>query len=69
MRFDIYGHFEIEIERENGQWVAYRRGNGLRLKEHSIVIPSDVSSSEIGQYLDDIFHERSGPRDAIKQLD
>jgi len=57
MRFDVYGRFQVEVERVNDQWIAYRVGLGTRSKVEDLVIPDDLSRQEIPNYLDAFYHE------------
>ncbi len=57
MKFNIYRRFQIEIQREGELWIAYRYGEGKRVKASDIVIPSEVVESELAVFLDDLFHE------------
>ena len=47
MKFNIYGKFQLEIERENEKWRVYKTGNGLRMPVHDLIIPSDVSPQDL----------------------
>lgn len=68
MKFDIYGKFELLIQREGNQWIAYRTGNGLRRKEDNLAIPSSLSESEILTFLDDIYHEWATPDKTLRKI-
>ena len=68
MKFDVYGRFRLEVERENDAWVVYRLGLGRRVKATTLVIPNTLEANEIGIFLDDIFHELSGPGQSVKLL-
>lgn len=61
MKFSIYGRFQVEVRRDSDCWVVYRLENGRRAMMHDVVIPSTMEEGEIATYLDDIFHELSGP--------
>jgi len=61
MHFNIYGRFQVEVRREGERWVVYRLDNGRRALMHDVVIPANVEEGEIAIYLDDMFHELSGP--------
>lgn len=67
MKFDIYNRFQLEIIREGNAWAVYRLGLGTRVKT-DLVIPSSVSENELATYLDDIYHEMSGPGLEIRIL-
>lgn len=66
MKFDVYGRFQLEVLRENDAWMAYRTGLGTRARDGSIVIPDSLAPEEIAGYLDDLFHELSGPGQTIR---
>jgi hypothetical protein len=68
MRFNIYGRFQLEVRRENDSWEVYRLELGKRAKMNDAVIPSTLEAEEIATYLDDIFHELSGPGQGIELL-
>lgn len=61
MKLDVYGRFQLEVLRENDVWVVYQPGLGTRVRDTSFVIPAFLAPEEIARYLDDIFHEISGP--------
>ena len=67
MKFDVYGRFRLEVMRENNEWVVYRLGAGTRAKSE-LVIPSWVTAAGVAAYLDDLFHELSGPNDLVREL-
>lgn len=69
MRFDIYGHFEVEVLRESGQWSVYRTGEGLKRKEHDIVIPAGLDAGGILAFLDDVYHEFAEPGACVTRLE
>ena len=68
MKFDVYGRFRLEVLRENDAWAAYRVGTGTRARDNSIVIPGELAAHEIAGYLDDVFHESSGPDQSVRLL-
>lgn len=68
MRFDVYGRFQVEVRRENDAWVAYRLGLGNRARMNDAVIPTTLRAEEIATYMDDVFHELSGPGQRIEPL-
>lgn len=68
MKFDIYGKFQIQIEREDGKWRAYKIGNGLRIPVQDLIIPSEVSPKDLPVFLDDIFHESATPGTKVTQI-
>ena len=68
MKFDIYGKFQLQVEREHGRWQVYKLGNGYRTPVHDIVIPSEVSPEDLPGFLDDVFHETSRPGSKVRVL-
>ncbi len=60
MKFNIYGRFQIRVERENERWEVYCLEPGRRARVGDIVIPPDVKEDELAIYLDDIYHEYAG---------
>ena len=68
MKFDVYGRFRLEVERENDAWLVYRLGLGRRVKATDFIIPSTLEADEIATFLDDIFHELSGSGQSVKLL-
>ncbi len=68
MKFDIYGKFQLQIEREDGKWRAYKIGNGLRIPVHNLIIPSEVSPKDLPAFLDDVFHEAAKPETKVREI-
>ena len=68
MRFDVYGRFRLEVQRENDSWVVYRLSLGRRIKLDDLIVPNVLAAEEIATFLDDIFHELSGPGQSVKIL-
>ena len=66
MKLNIYGRFLLDIRRENDTWVVYSLGEGKRLKANDIFIPDHIQETQIPVFLDDLFHELSGPGDRIE---
>lgn len=69
MKFEVYGHFTLEVQRENDQWRVHRLSPGKRVPEPGIVLPSNLDDSEIGQAIDDLFHELARPGDSVVRVD
>jgi hypothetical protein len=68
MKFDVYGRFRLEVQRENDSWIVYRLGLGRCVKLNDLIIPKDLAAEEIATFLDDIFHELSGPGQSVNLL-
>jgi hypothetical protein len=60
LRFDVYGT-RMVAEKGAAGWRLWEVGNeGKRLPLH-IAVPDFIGENEIGQYLDDLFHEAATP--------
>jgi len=68
VKFDVYGRFQVEVQREGGEWVAYKLALGKRLVWGELVIPSTLESSEIATYLDDLWHEAAKPGQMVREI-
>lgn len=68
MKIDVYGRFQLDIQREKDHWVIYKLGLGTRIKMSNIVIPAEVSAEELVVYVDDLFHELSDPGELVRIL-
>ena len=68
MKFNIYGRFQLDVRRENDCWEVYRLEGGKRVRISDVVIPPTFAAEEIATYLDDIYHELSGPGQRVEQL-
>ena len=68
MRFSIYGHYDLDVERDEDQWVVYRRGLGVRREDSTIFIPGEVHENDIAAYLDDLLHELGGPGETVRRV-
>ena len=68
MKFDIYGIFQLQVVREHGRWQVYKLGNGYRTPDHDIVIPSEVPSVDLTDFLEDVFHETSTPGTNVRRI-
>lgn len=69
MKFDIYGHFQIEVRREVDRWVAYRVTLGKRTRIDTLAIPAEIrTAQEMARYLDDMYHEGARPGQSVSVL-
>ena len=68
MRFSIYNRFDLEVVRNGGRWEIFRSGAGVRVPCNDLIIPDELTGSEIATYLDDLFHELSGPGDSVRLI-
>lgn len=67
-RFDVYGRYEVDIERHGDRWVVYECGEGKRRERPDLAIPPDVTEEAMGGYLDDLLHEEGGPDLVVKRI-
>ena len=42
MRFDIYGHYELDVVREGASWQVFELGPGTRVPLKSVIIPANI---------------------------
>ena len=70
LKFDVFGR-EVLIVEKDGGWEAFYLGSeGKRRVAKDIVVPSDISESQMRQYLDDLCHEWSTDRNnSVKRVD
>lgn len=67
-RFNVYGRYEIDVERQGERWVAYRRGEGKRQEDPSISIPSHITEDDLRRYLEDLLHEEASQGTTIQRI-
>ncbi len=59
IKFNVFGK-QMSIIKIDKEWQLFNESDtGLRSRVYDIVVPSDLESSELGTYLDDIYHEYS----------
>ncbi len=70
LRFDVFGH-QILVTKSRKGWAAYYLGaEGKRRPATDKFVPSDISESEVQQYLGDLCHEWATERHpGVKRLD
>lgn len=68
MNFDIYGRFQLEVQKTGNGWTAFRTSNGLRAPYRDLVFPSDLAESQLAQFLDDHFHEYAQPGQIVRRV-
>ena len=68
MKFDVYGRFRIEVVREGDAWKAYLLELGKRSRMNELIIPSSLQASELAVYLDDLYHEKAGPGQSVREV-
>ena len=68
MKYDIYGKFQILIERENEKWQVYKTGNGLRMPVYDLIIPPELSQEDLLNFLEDFYHEAATPETKVREI-
>jgi hypothetical protein len=69
LRFDVYGRYQVHVERREGGWRVMRVGaDGKRALMH-LLIPADVPESRLAEALDDLVHEEAVPGATIRRLE
>ncbi|WP_425347477.1 DUF7661 family protein [Shewanella holmiensis] len=59
IKFNVFGK-QMSVLKKNDEWQLFNESDtGIRSRVYDVVIPSDLESTEIGTYLDDIYHEYS----------
>jgi len=70
LAFDVFGRRVLVKSSEHGWRVFYVGIEGKRRPALDIVVPSDISESDLAQYLDDLCHEWATERyPIVKRLD
>ncbi len=69
LKFNVFGSV-LSVQRKNDEWLLFRdSGTGLRARVYDVVIPSDLATHELANYLADIFHENAkNPDDSVYQM-
>ena len=68
MRFDIYGHYQLDVIREGAKWKVFALGDGKCVLLNDVIIPSEIQEQELATYLDDLFHELARPGQTIRHV-
>ena len=68
MKVDVYGRFQLDLLRENEQWIAYRLEPGKRIRITDFAIPADLSAEEAAVFVDDLYHELALPGQTVRIL-
>jgi hypothetical protein len=69
MKFDVYGRFLIDVNRENDGWTVRLIDQGRRLVLHDLAIPSEVPADQVPRWLEDLLHESALPGRTIRRLE
>ena len=70
LRFEVFGR-QVLVTKAGGRWsVDYLGAEGKRRPATDIVVPADITPSELQQYLADLCHEWSSERyPNVRRLD
>lgn len=68
-RFNVFGK-PMVVVRKDEAWELYLESDvGMRTRVYDVAIPAELSSDELGRYLDDIYHEMATQRHpTVEQL-
>ena len=62
IKFSVFGK-QMSVLKNNEGWQLFNESDtGIRTRVYDVVIPSDLESTELGTYLDDIYHEYSSEK-------
>lgn len=62
IKFNVFGK-QMSVIKKNDEWQLFHESNtGIRSRVYDVVIPSDLEPTELGTYLDDIYHEYSSEK-------
>lgn len=63
-RFNVFGTL-VAVAGEPGTWRAFYLGVEGKRRLADFIIPADVGSDELAEYLADLFHENATPRNSV----
>jgi hypothetical protein len=62
IKFNVFGK-PMSVLKKGDEWQLFNEPDmGMRSRVFDVVIPSDLESTELGTYLDDIYHEYSSEK-------
>jgi hypothetical protein len=62
IKFNVFGK-QMSVLKKNDEWQLFNESDtGIRSRVYDVVIPSDLDFTELGTYLDDIYHEYSSEK-------
>lgn len=57
LKFNVFGKV-MSVHRRQNEWQLFLESDvGMRSRVYDVVIPVELTESEIASYLDDIYHE------------
>ncbi len=60
-RFNVFGTL-VAVTGAPGAWQAFYLGTEGKRRLADFIVPADVASDELQEYLADLFHENATPR-------
>jgi hypothetical protein len=70
MRLDVYGRFQLDIERTSSGYRVFELGSeGKRRTREDIVLPADLPEADVEQFIDDLLHELGAPGRMVRRMD
>lgn len=67
-RFNVFGTL-VAVTGTAGGWQAFYLGAEGKRRPADFIVPANVASEDLLEYLADLFHENATPRNsAVKQL-
>ncbi len=65
IKFNVFGK-PMSVLKKSEEWQLFNESDtGIRTRVYDVVIPSDLESTELGTYLDDIYHEYSSEKHPV----
>ena len=61
IKFDVFGSL-MAVEKHDGEWYVFKLGADGKRSAANVAIPNFVEEAELGQFLDDLFHESARAR-------
>jgi hypothetical protein len=70
LKFDVFGWDVAIVQTESGWQAFYTSSDGKRRPARDIIVPSNITESEMTQCLDDLCHEWATDRNKnVKRVD
>ena len=60
-RFNVFGTL-VAVVGASGAWQAFYLGTEGKRRQADFIVPAEVASDELQEYLADLFHENATPR-------
>jgi hypothetical protein len=68
VKLDVYGRFQLEVQRENAQGAVPQIIDGMHLEVADAIIPAHFGETEINSYIDDLYHETARPGQSVRRV-